>query len=124
MEEMFCYSGQGQLCIKTGDFPLHKQALQGFVVGFKGSKIFCLHFLTMQTIDVPQSASLYRYLDKRDYANAYAVACLGVTESDWRELAVRALTGLNFEVARKVSSPPTRVCPLLRDNVVGVHSHP
>lgn len=42
------HSGGGQLCIKTGvsaassslSFPLHKQALQGFVVGFKGSKIF------------------------------------------------------------------------------------
>jgi intraflagellar transport protein 122 len=122
MEDMFCYSGNNQLCIKTGDFPIHKQALQGFVVGFKGSKIFCLHYLSMQvcylmplslvmyinvcvfvdqTIDVPQSASLYLYLEKRDYKNAYAVACLGVTESDWRELAMTSLAGLDFEIARK-----------------------
>lgn len=101
MEEMFCFSGNSQLCIKTGDFPIHKQALQGFVVGFKGSKIFCLYYLSMQTIDVPQSASLYRYLENKDYTNAYKVACLGVTESDWRELAIRALTGLNFAIARK-----------------------
>lgn len=40
MSDMFCFSGNGQLCIKTGDFPIHKQTLQGFVVGFKGSKIF------------------------------------------------------------------------------------
>lgn len=100
-EDMFCYSGNNQLCIKTGDFPIHKQPLQGFVVGFKGSKIFCLHYLSMQTIDVPQSASLYRYLDRKDYDHAYAVACLGVTESDWRELAMRALQGLHFDVARK-----------------------
>ena len=102
MEEMFCYSGNQQLCIKTGDFPIHKQTLQGFVVGFKGSKIFCLHYLSMQTIDVPQSASLYRYLEKKDYDNAYKVACLGVTENDWRELAIRALSGLAFDYARKV----------------------
>jgi intraflagellar transport protein 122 len=101
MEEMFCYSGNGQLCIKTGEFPIHKQTLQGFVVGFKGSKIFCLHYLSMQTIDVPQSASLYRYLEKKDYFNAYNVACLGVTDSDWRELAMNALSGLSFEIARK-----------------------
>jgi intraflagellar transport protein 122 len=50
MEDMFCYSGNNQLCIKTGDFPIHKQALQGFVVGFKGSKIFCLHYLSMQVL--------------------------------------------------------------------------
>jgi intraflagellar transport protein 122 len=59
-EDMFCFSGNGMLSIKTGDFPLHQQKLQGFVVGFKGSKIFCLHYISMQTIDVPQSVSMYR----------------------------------------------------------------
>lgn len=100
-EDMFCYSGNGQLSIKTGDFPIHRQSLQGFVVGFRGSKIFCLHYLAMQTIDVPQSASLMRYLEIRDFKQAYAVACLGVTDADWKELALRALSALNFEVARK-----------------------
>ena len=101
MEDMFCFSGNGQLCIKTGQFPLHTQALQGFVVGFKSSKIFCLHYLNMQTIDVPQSASLYRYLEIKDYDKAYNVACLGVTENDWRELALAALQSLNFTIARQ-----------------------
>lgn len=100
-EDMFCYSGNGQLSIKTGDFPIHRQSLQGFVVGFRGSKIFCLHYLAMQTIDVPQSASLMRYLDTRDFNQAYRVACLGVTDADWRELALRALSNLNFDIARK-----------------------
>jgi intraflagellar transport protein 122 len=36
-EDMLCFSGNGQLVIKTGDFPLHVQKLQGFVVGFKVS---------------------------------------------------------------------------------------
>ena len=98
---MLCFSGNGQLSIKTGDFPIHKQTLQGFVVGFKGSKIFCLHYLSMQTIDVPQSASLYRYLEQKDFQRAYQVACLGVTDSDWRELAMQALQYLQFEIARK-----------------------
>lgn len=102
-EDMFCYSGNGMLSIKTGDFPLHQQKLQGFVVGFKGSKIFCLHYVSMQTIDVPQSASMYRYLERnvKDFENAYKVACLGVTEADWRQLALEALQSMNLEVARK-----------------------
>ena len=29
-------------------FPLHKQKLAGFVVGFRGSKIYCLHYTAMQ----------------------------------------------------------------------------
>jgi intraflagellar transport protein 122 len=100
MEDMFCFSGNGMLNIKTGKFPKHAQKLQGFVVGFKGSKIFCLHYVSMQTIDVPQSASLYRYVEKKDWENAYRVACLGVTESDWRLLATEALVDMSFDYAR------------------------
>lgn len=100
MEDMFCFSGNGMLNIKTGKFPKHSQKLQGFVVGFNGSKIFCLHYVSMQTIDVPQSASLYRYVEKKDWASAFAVACLGVTESDWRLLAMEALAAMSFDIAR------------------------
>jgi intraflagellar transport protein 122 len=55
----------------------------------------------MQAIDVPQSASLYRYLEKKDYVNAYAIACLGVTDGDWRLLALEALQGMKLDIARK-----------------------
>mmetsp|Transcript_50765 Transcript_50765/g.127362 ORF Transcript_50765/g.127362 Transcript_50765/m.127362 type:complete len:814 (-) Transcript_50765:217-2658(-) len=101
MEDMLAYSGNNTLCIKTGTFPPHTQKLQGFVVGFKGSKIFCLHYVSMQTIDVPQSASMFRYLDRKDFHTAYRVACLGVTESDWRALAINCLSSFQFDLARK-----------------------
>ncbi len=48
MESMLCYSGSGMLNIKTANFPVHRQKLQGYVVGFQGSKVFCLHHLSMQ----------------------------------------------------------------------------
>ena len=54
----------------------------------------------MQTIDVPQSASLYRYIENKDLERAYNVACLGVTDSDWKELALASLMALNFKIAR------------------------
>jgi hypothetical protein len=57
----------------------------------QGSKVFCLHFYAMQTIDVPQSASMTRYLEQRDFTRAYQVACLGVPEADWRMLGMEAL---------------------------------
>lgn len=101
MEDMLCFSGSNLLSIKTGTFPVHQQKLQGFVVGFNGSKIFCLHFVAMQTIDVPQSASLYRYIDGKDWDMAYQVACLGVTETDWRLLAMSALRAMKLDIARK-----------------------
>ncbi len=33
---------------------------------------------------------------------AYKVACLGVTEGDWRVLAMEALEGMDLDVAKKV----------------------
>lgn len=100
-EDMLCFAGNGQLKIKTGNFPGHTQRMQGFVVGFTGSKVFCLNSLSVQTIDVPQSAPLYRYLEQNEFTKAYQVSCLGVTEADWRLLAWEALKSMNFEIARK-----------------------
>ena len=47
---MLCYSGNNTLSIKAGGFPPHQQKMLGFVVGFSGSKIFCLHVYSMTTI--------------------------------------------------------------------------
>ena len=33
---------------------------------------------------------------------AYKIACLGVTEVDWRVLAMEALEGMDLDVAKKV----------------------
>ncbi|KAJ1546612.1 hypothetical protein HK096_004918, partial [Nowakowskiella sp. JEL0078] len=101
MEDMLCYSGSGLLWIKVGNLPAHQQKLHGFVVGFKGSRIFSLQVYTMTAVEIPQSAALDRYLEKREFKEAYRVACLNVTEGDWRRLAYEAMEGLCFEVARK-----------------------
>ncbi|KAJ3351285.1 hypothetical protein HDU83_009012 [Entophlyctis luteolus] len=101
LDDMLCFSGNGTLNVKTGNFLSHTQKMQGFVVGFKGSRIYCLHVYSMTTVDVPQSITLERYLDKKEFESGYKVACLGVTESDWRRLALDSLEGLNFEVAKK-----------------------
>jgi hypothetical protein len=44
---MLCFSGEGLLSIKTGDFPIHQQRMAGVVVGFKGSEIFALNYTTL-----------------------------------------------------------------------------
>lgn len=51
---MLCFSGGGFLNIKASNFPVHQQKLQGFVVGYNGSKIFCLHVYAMSAVEVPQ----------------------------------------------------------------------
>uniref|UniRef100_A0AAY4D3U5 Intraflagellar transport protein 122 homolog n=1 Tax=Denticeps clupeoides TaxID=299321 RepID=A0AAY4D3U5_9TELE len=100
-EDMLCFSGNGYLNIKASNFPVHQQKLQGFVVGYNGSKIFCLHVYSMAAVEVPQSAPLYQYLERRMFKEAYQIACLGVTDSDWRDLATEALEGLDFDTAKK-----------------------
>ncbi|XP_070093326.1 intraflagellar transport protein 122 homolog isoform X19 [Equus przewalskii] len=54
-EDMLCFSGGGYLNIKASTFPVHQQKLQGFVVGYNGSKIFCLHVFSMSAVEVPQA---------------------------------------------------------------------
>ncbi|NXX34217.1 IF122 protein, partial [Nicator chloris] len=100
-EDMLCFSGGGYLNIKASNFPVHQQKLQGFVVGYNGSKIFCLHVFSMSAVEVPQSAPMYQYLERKMFKEAYRIACLGVTDADWRELAMEALEGLEFETAKK-----------------------
>lgn len=74
---------------------------QGFVVGLCGSKIFCLNVSTMSTVEVPLSAPMYQYLENKMFSDAYHVACLGVTDGDWRALAHAALEALDLEIARQ-----------------------
>ncbi|KAJ3586515.1 hypothetical protein NHX12_012913 [Muraenolepis orangiensis] len=100
-EDMLCFSGNGYLNIKASNFPVHQQKLQGFVVGYNGSKIFCLHVYSMSVVEVPQSAPMYQYLEKKMFKEAYQIACLGVTDNDWRDLATEALEGLDFDTAKK-----------------------
>ncbi|KAL0031263.1 hypothetical protein WJX77_012099 [Trebouxia sp. C0004] len=100
-EDMLCFSGGGKLSTKTASFPLHQQKMQGFVVGFKGSQVFCLHYNSMQALEVPQSASMQGYLAAEDWANAYKAACLGVPDAQWSALGHAALQALQLEVASK-----------------------
>ncbi|XP_022044827.1 intraflagellar transport protein 122 homolog [Acanthochromis polyacanthus] len=100
-EDMLCFSGNGYLNIKASNFPVHQQKMQGFMVGYNGSKIFCLHIYLMSAVEVPQSAPMYQYLERKMFKEAYQIACLGVTDSDWRDLATEALEGLDFDTAKK-----------------------
>lgn len=100
-EDMLCFTGNNTLSIKTGNLPAFQQKMQGLVVGFKANKVFTLHFATMSAMDVPHSHALYRYVERRDFESAYRVACLGVTDGDWKMLGMHAMTHLHLEIARK-----------------------
>ena len=46
---------------------------------------------------------MYQYLERKMFKEAYQIACLGVTDNDWRDLATEALEGLDFDTAKKVT---------------------
>nr|XP_018910721.1 PREDICTED: intraflagellar transport protein 122 homolog [Bemisia tabaci] len=100
-EDMLSFSGNGTLNLKVNNFPIHRQKLAGFVVGLWGSKVFSLNSSSIEVIEVPLSKSMYQYVEKSMFREAYLVACLGVTDSDWRFLAEAALEGFDINVAEK-----------------------
>lgn len=54
----------------------------------------CVHCSESSLLLLPnllQSAPMYQYLDRKMFREAYQIACLGVTDTDWRELAMEAL---------------------------------
>lgn len=100
-EDMLCFSGNGLVNIKAANYPVHQQKIQGFVVGFSGSSIYCLNGCNMTMVDVPQSAPMYQYLEKKLFKETYNVACLGVTNGDWETLGQEALESLDFQTSAK-----------------------
>ncbi|KAJ3220794.1 hypothetical protein HK099_004014 [Clydaea vesicula] len=101
MEDILCFAGNGTLNVKAGMFPAQQQKMPGFVVGFKGARVFSLQTRNMSVVDVPYSLMLERYMEKGDFVDAYKLACLGATEGDWRKLALESLQGLNWEISKK-----------------------
>jgi intraflagellar transport protein 122 len=65
--DLLCYSGSGVLCIKAAHFASHQQRMQGFVVGFAGKRVFCLHMYAMTSLEVPLSNQMYQYLQAGMY---------------------------------------------------------
>ena len=50
---------------------------------------------------MPQSTSLRSYVEQRNFDMAYKVACLGVTETDWRDLGLSALEWNRADIAKR-----------------------
>ncbi|MCO5559215.1 hypothetical protein L7F22_012810 [Adiantum nelumboides] len=112
MEDMLCYAGSGMLNIKVASFPAHQQNFNGYVVGFQGPKLFYLQDQSMQTLDIPLSWSMKHYIGSGDFDNAYKVACLGVTEADWKFLGLESLQAQFWNVAHGSFSRLQDMCYL------------
>lgn len=99
-EDMFCFSTNNSLSIKVGNFTEFKQKFCGFVVGFNGTKVYCINGTNITTLDISLTSTMYQYLDINDYKSAYKIACLGVADNDWLSLGLSALDKLELTIAK------------------------
>ncbi|KAI5701907.1 hypothetical protein M8J75_014586 [Diaphorina citri] len=87
--DMFCYSNDSHLSIRTGSFPPHQQTLSGKVLCLIGSKLFVLKPGTwdIELIQIALSIPMYQYIENTLYSQAYTLACLGSSpnKNDERE---------------------------------------
>ncbi|XP_064486563.1 intraflagellar transport protein 122 homolog isoform X2 [Ornithodoros turicata] len=98
--DILCFTGGGYLSLKAGRFAVLRQKLQGFVVGFAGARVFCLHYSSVSAIEVPLTPCLYQYLESNMFKEAIAVARMGASPEDWQAVARAAMGQLDFDVAR------------------------
>ncbi|KAJ2997530.1 hypothetical protein HDV02_005419 [Globomyces sp. JEL0801] len=101
LEDSICFSGNNLLNVRINKLVVHQQQMQGFVVGFKGSKVFSLNVYQMAILNIPQTFAIDSYLDSGDYKSAHRIACLGVPESDWRRLAISAMEQFVLDIAKR-----------------------
>ena len=100
IEDMIAYWNDGNVFIKTADFPSVSEKMNGLIVGFRGSKVFLLQSQSVvNVLDISHSTTIMRYCDKKDFGNSYKVACLGATREEWTHLGFEALLNFDFVVA-------------------------
>lgn len=50
-------------------------------------------------MDISQSSTLLKYIEKKEFNMAYKLACLGVPQNDLRFLGLEALQNQDFDIA-------------------------
>ena len=55
----------------------------------------------ISVMDVSQSSTLLKYIEKKEYPMAYKLACLGVPDNDLRFLGMESLQNQDFDIAEK-----------------------
>uniref|UniRef100_A0AC35U6Z2 Intraflagellar transport protein 122 homolog n=1 Tax=Rhabditophanes sp. KR3021 TaxID=114890 RepID=A0AC35U6Z2_9BILA len=99
-ENLFCYSSNDAIYVKTCNFTAFSEPMKGFVCGFNGRAIFVLCQYIMSKIEIALTNHLYQLIHVGRFEDAFEMAILGVPESDWIILGHDAMESYNFEVAK------------------------
>ena len=74
--------------------------MSGVIIGFRGTKVFILQsYNNVNVLDISNSQSIMRYVERKQMDEAYKVACLGATNQEWTFLGVESMLNFNFSVA-------------------------
>ncbi|KAL5962078.1 hypothetical protein TSMEX_010391 [Taenia solium] len=97
---LLCYCSNDILHVVVDDYVCHQQPLEGVVINFCGASVYCISKQTVRYVEVQLAQAMYYYLNAGRLQEAYGIACLGVAESDWRELGKVALLSMEFQIAQ------------------------
>jgi intraflagellar transport protein 122 len=111
VKDMICYTTKTSMYIVSGigasangkatTLDPDELPFSGQVVAFKGQKIYCLDRSgSISRVDVPQQKSIQQAMEQNDLVSAQALACLGATEANWKQLGMRALRQGVLSVAK------------------------
>ena len=103
-DDIFAFTSKNIAIIRNfnGNFQ-YTAKTDGFIVHFSASTVYTLFSSTntMASFKIPQSQPLKRYIQSKSFDNAYKIACLGVTKYEWKNLGLKAIESMRFDVARK-----------------------
>ncbi|XP_055325424.1 intraflagellar transport protein 122 homolog, partial [Sitodiplosis mosellana] len=102
LESMLCYSHTtGGISVRVGTLPPRSpQTMLGVVVGLCGATAFCLRGNMMNNVSLSLGSTMWQFIEAGLFEEAYQVACLGVSSSDWEGLAHAAVDALQLTVAK------------------------
>lgn len=102
IEDIISYWNDGNVYIKTENFPSNIEKMSGIIVGYQGTKIFLLQGQNnVNILDTSQSTSIIRYSEQGNFQKAYKLASIGATKEEWLFLGFEALVNLDLKIALK-----------------------
>ena len=110
VSDMFTYTTTDEECLVVSGISVgvnmnsidpQKIPYSGPILACKGQRIFCLSKDGLDKVDIAMSIFITKALRTNDFEGAYAMACLGATENDWRKLAVLSLRSNQISIAKR-----------------------
>ena len=96
LEDSIAFESAGMISIKTGGMSPLTQKSDAEIIGFEGFQVFINKEGNISVMDISQSSTLVKFIEKKDFSMAYKLACLGVPENDLRFLGMEAFQNQDF----------------------------